>query len=219
MIGRIALSSLFVVCLLCLPAIASQPDGLAGEIITNAQVTPGDPFCFDSFEWYDFFGSSVQLDPTDTLTLSLAIIPFQTGVTALGLDEGQNGTTFVAINFSDGLVQGLPYNRSAWNDVTVQVRPATQDYLISVNGAQAGPFPYNSSCAGGCFSVQAFRFNGSGNAGGAVAWLDSLSVLRVSAAGSEFLAGSGFQCPETQPSVSGGGIVYAVPPQRVRARK
>lgn len=217
---RAARISLFLACLVCSPAIAGQPSGLVGQIITNAEATASiPPPCFGSFEWYEYFGSPVQLDLTDTLTLDLAIIPFRSGVTALGLDEGQNATTFVGIDFSDGLVRGLPYDRYRWNDVTVQVRPASQDFLLTVNGVGAGPFPYGSPCPGGCFSVQAFRLNGSGNGGGAIAWIDSVSVVRESAGGRAFLAGSDFDSCRPQPSVTGGGLVISEPPQPIRSRR
>jgi len=209
--------SLLLTCVVCLPAMAGQPSSLVGKVITNAETTAFPP-CSASFEWYEFFGSAVQLDPADTLTLDLAIIPFRTGVTALGLDEGQNATTFVAINFSDGLVMGLPYNPFGWNDVTIKARPASQDYLLTVNGMTAGPIPFGSQCPGGCLSVQAFRFNGSGNGGGAIAWIDSVSVIREYSGGREPLARQNFEPCLGQPGVTGGGLVISEPPRHVRSR-
>lgn len=49
------------------------------------------------------------LNPADTLTLEMAIIPFGSGETLVGLDE-LGGPTFVDIVFSEELVNGLPYD-------------------------------------------------------------------------------------------------------------
>jgi hypothetical protein len=217
MILRAAFVSLCIAYLMCFTATASQPEGLAGKIITNegapTLANPScPPFFNQSFEWYDFFGVT-QLDPTDTLTLEMSIIPFRSGITSVGLDEGANGTTFVSLAFSDGQVAGLRYNRYGWNDVSVQVRLATQDYTVAVNGALAGPFPVGAYCPGGCFSVQAFRLNGSANGGGSVAWIDSLSIVRRSAGVDQPIARADFGACMTQPYVTGGGLVFAQPPR------
>jgi hypothetical protein len=216
---RASFVSLFVVSLLCLPAWASQPDGLAGEIITNAVSTdnpcglpPGFPL---PLEWYDGFGGSVAMSPDAILTMDLAIVPFASGTTAIGLDEGVNGATFVSVPFSNGSVLGLPYRRSGWNDVTLQARPATQDFLLTVNGLQAGPFPFSGSCSGGCSSVQAFRLGGSLNGSNAVAWIDSLFVTLESPTEYQPLVEFTADACSYNPVLSGGAVVFAAPPQRL----
>jgi hypothetical protein len=196
----------------CPPAAASQPEGLAGKIITNAKVA-GDLICDSEFQWYEFFGPN-PLDPADTLMLDLAIIPFATGATAVGLDEGTSASSFVSLAFADGLVNGLPYRPQRWNDVSVEVRMATQDYLLTVNGSRAGPFLLGGSCAAGCFSVQAFRLNGSSVAGGGEAWVDSISLTRHSADGFQpILQYTAGPC-SLVPTVSGGGLIIADPAER-----
>jgi hypothetical protein len=189
MSGGVALSTLAAL-LATFPAAASQPEGLAGKIITNAAVAdhlvctlvPG-------FEWYESLGVT-EVAPSDTLTVDLAVIPFETAVTSVGLDEGAFATTFVSLIFEDGLVRGLPYRRFGWNDVTVEVRFATQDCLLELNGVQAGPFPFDSQCPGGCFCVQAFRVNGGSRTGGDIAWLDSVEVTRRSGGNSGLYCGT-----------------------------
>jgi hypothetical protein len=138
---------------LCSSAAASQPEGLVGRLITNPLVIvdTGDPNGLPSvscggFHWAEILASH-ELDPADTMTLQLAIIPFRSGGTAVVLHEAVGSSSFVQFEFRDGLVDGLPYNRSGWNDVAVQLRPGTQDYVITVNGVRAGPFP-----PGGSFS-------------------------------------------------------------------
>lgn len=54
-------------------------------------------------------------------------------------------------------LNGLPYRRFAWNDVTVEIRPASQDCLLTVNGAQAGPFPFGGFCFEPLFEFTADR--------------------------------------------------------------
>ncbi len=126
MTPRVALASLFVACLLCVPVLASQPEGLVGRLITNPGVTlavvdpnglPG--VACGGFHWAEFFGSH-QLDPADTLTLQMAIIPFRSGGTAVGLGALLGSSTLVQFEFRDGFVNGLPYDRFGWNDVTGQ---------------------------------------------------------------------------------------------------
>jgi hypothetical protein len=222
---RAALASLFLVSLLCLPATASQPEGLAAQLITDLGdfelSFPG--MCQSrSFEWYEYFNSH-QLEPTDMVTLEMAILPFESGGTFVGLDAF-GGPTFMGIEFSDGLVHGLPYHRSRWNDVVVQLRPATQVYLLTVNGAVAGPFPYAGFCRdqGGCFTVQALRLHGHSNQVGSVARIDTISITRESAAGLERLFQFTFDScfPRAQrPYVVGGVILINEPPPRLRSSR
>ena len=218
---RAAVVSLTAACLLWFPAFASQPHGLAGMLIMNTNPDVSGPVCFfASFEAYLYFNPR-QLDPADTVTLDMAIIPFQSGQTWVTLDDA-NGGTFAGIAFSDGLVNGLPYDRFGWNSFTVQLHPATQDYMITVNGVQAGPFSYDSFCQdqGGCFSVQALRIDENEAPGGSVAWFDTLSIVRDSVAGQQRFADLSFDtCSELGPQVVGGALVPSAPPQRVRFKR
>jgi len=225
MIPRIALTSLFVACLLCLPARASQPEGLVGRLIANPFVTldtvGGDdglpPVACGGFHWIEPFDSH-QLDPTDTLTLQMAIVPFRSGGTAVALGESVGDSSFVQFEFRDGLVLGLPYNRFGWNDVAVEMHPAGQDYMLIVNGVRGGPFAYESSCQrlGGCLTVQAFALSGSTLDDGAVAWVDSISLARESSAGQELFFEQSFNTCSL-PHVNLGGLLISQPPQRPRS--
>jgi len=208
--------------LLVSAARASQPSGLAGEFIT--ETNPSDTFlCPDSpFQAYMYFGPRT-LDPAETLTLEMALVPFSSGVTALGFDDATGGT-FMGVVFSNGSVHGLPYNRFGWNDVIVRMRPATQDFILKVNGSEAGPFPYDSFCqdSGGCFTAQAFRMdNGSPSVGGAIAWIDTLSISRESPLGVEVFAGRTFDvCGEgVGPATVHGALLTEDPPSRFRTKR
>ncbi len=224
MTSRSVFVSLFIVCVLSLPAAASQPDGPVGKLISNPLVSlPPDPnglplvACF-GFHWSEL-SSARQLDPSDTLTLQMAIIPFLSGETVVVPGDAVLSTSFMHVNFQNGLVNGLPYNRSGWNDVTVQMRPATQDFVLAVNGLRAGPFPYESACqqAGGCFTVQSWGLSGY-VLDESVALVDSISLVRGSAAGDETLFEQTFDtCAPPRPFL--GGILVIDPPLRVRQRR
>jgi hypothetical protein len=172
--ARITFVALFVLCLLSLPIQASQPSGLAGKMISNPSFRL-DHCSAISFDMYEFFYDQT-LDPSDTLTLEFAIIPFRSGVTLVSLQDSM-GSEFLNLQFSGGKVQGLDYRRTRWNDISVVMHPATQDYLLTVNGLQSGPFPYPSFCAaqGGCFTVSALRILADVSVESS-GWLDSLSV-------------------------------------------
>ena len=60
------------------------------------------------------------------------------------------------------------------------VPPAGQDYTLSVNGVRGGPFAFDSACLqlGGCFTVQSFGLSGNLLEDSAVAWVDSISLVR-----------------------------------------
>jgi len=219
MIPRVALASLFIVCLLSVPAMASQPEGLVGRLITNPLVTPVlDPnglpgVACGGFHWGEFF-TSHQVDPSDTLTLQLAIIPFRSGGTAVALGESVGSTAFVQFEFRDGLVNGLPYNRYGWNDVAVEMHPAGQDYTLCVNGVRGGPFAYEDYCQslGGCFTVQAFGLSGNLLEDSAIARVDSIS-LTVNSQGVIFQQDFNTCSP---PRVYLGGLLISPPPRRPR---
>jgi hypothetical protein len=222
-------ASLWILCLLCLPALASQPEGVAANLITDlgdpeplgGLPAPGGICDHRSFDWYEYFGAH-ELLPSDTLRLEFALLPFASGITSIAMDDGL-ARTFFSIDFADGLVHGLPYRRHDWNDVVVDLRPATQDYVIAVNGTRAGPFPFAEFCAdsGGCFSVQALRFNGYSNPAGSSAWLDSVSLTRESASGSQPLHELTFdRCGpgSLRPYIAGGVALILPPPDRFLPR-
>src|SRR5262245_42874241 len=97
---RFAIALVFASLVSSIPAAASQPEGLAGEIIRSAPPkSPRD--CAAMFEWLGYFGEQ-PLNPTDTVTLDFAIVPFASGITGVGLDFGPYGIAAVALEFEDG---------------------------------------------------------------------------------------------------------------------
>ena len=208
--------SLLAAGLLCFPVMASQPAGLAGKLISNPPITPPSPdpnglpgvTCF-GFLWAEVF-PSVLLGPTDTITLDMAIIPFRSGSTEVSLSNVMN------LRFADGLVNGLPYKRSGWNDVRVVVRPAAHDYMLTLNGLQAGPFPNEFPCApaGDCLTLQGLSIGG-GVFEESIAWIDSLSVVHDSAAGQAILFEKTFDACYSSQNVSLGGLLIVEPPQKL----
>jgi hypothetical protein len=221
---RAACLSPFIACLMSLPVTASQPAGLAGKMITDVGDANFDPNGLDycsvprDFEWHEYFGSR-QLDPNDVVTLEMAIMPFGSGGTVVTL-IASDVATFFGIAFSDGLVEGLPYDRAGWNDVTVKLRPATQDYTLMVNGLPGGPFPFTTSCQdqGGCFTVQELRIDGYSNEVGSVAWIDTISISRETAVGRQIFRQRNFDScsqPQRRPPVIGGVVLVTEPPERL----
>ncbi len=212
---RTVLISLAAASLLFIPAGAGQPEGYAGKLIANPPFTPATPdpgglppVTCTGFAWGEPF-TARQLDPADTVTLEVAIIPFRSGFTDVIVHD------LMRLRFAGGLVNGLPYRRSGWNDVRVVIRPATQDYVLTLNGAQAGPFANELPCAptSDCFTLEGMSIRG-GVFEEAVAWIDSLSLVRVSAAGQDVILTNGFdQCYATQ-NVFLGGLLIVEPPQR-----
>lgn len=218
---RRALSSVLVASLSCLTAAASQPKGVVGKLVSNPIVQIYEdsglpyPLC-SGFYWANPIGPHT-LDPADTLTLDMAIIPFRAGATEILLGGSR---IFVRLVFRDGLVDGVAYDRSGWNDVTVQMHPATQDYVVTVNGVQGGPFPYQSDCQqeGGCFDVGLLAVRGGEFQDSQFAWLDNLSLARSdSAGGGETLLQQGFELCSAPAGVALGGLVISDPPRNPRA--
>lgn len=218
MIRRAIPATLLTAFLVGSPAAASQPEGLAAKLITDL----GDRLPLDcepfSFQWYESFDSR-DLAPSETVTVEMAIVTFSTGVTFVGLDDFF-GQTFFGIEFSNGLVNGIPYNRFGWNSVIVELRPASQDYMLSVNGVQRGPFPFAEFCPdqGGCFTVQALRLHGLSNDVGSVAWVDTVSISRESSTGQELFHEVTFDACLLRPLVNGGVILIGEPERLGRGR-
>lgn len=217
MLSRFAVVTLCGVFVSSLPAVASHPQGLAGKIITNSQVSQPDLAC--SPLPFELLGGQFPMDvsSTDTVTLEMAIIPFRSGSTWIGLDGGINDSvTFMNLTFSDGYVAGVPYRRTAWNDVTVTLSPARQEFEVLVNGVHAGPFPYDG-CTDGCPRLNSFRISTTEVPGGSIAWVDSIAVVRHSPSGNEaFFVFQANAC-DYPPYLAGGGIVFALPPPPSRS--
>lgn len=213
---RAFLLSLLAASLLCFPVGASQPEGLAGKLISNPAFEPArDPggglpgvTCF-GFGWGEVF-TRVVPDPADTITLDMAIIPFRSGSTKVSLPN------LLHLRFADGMVNGLPYRRFGWNSVRVVVRPATQDYLLTLNGVQAGPFPNEYPCgpADDCVTLLGFILRGD-VFDESIAWVDSLSVVHDSAAGQAVLLEESFDQCDASHNVSLGGLLIEVPPGKL----
>jgi hypothetical protein len=213
---RTILLVLVVASLLCFPAGASQPEGLVGKLISNPFIEGGgiDPnglpqISCSGFSWGETFGPH-PLDPADTVTLEMAIIPFRSGFTDVLVSD------LMRLRFEDGLVNGLPYRRSGWNDVRVVIRPGTQDYMLTLNGAQAGPFPREFPCspASSCFTLQALVIRG-WVFDESIAWIDSLSLVHGSATGQARVFEKAFdQCYSFQ-NVFLGGMLMVAPPQKL----
>ena len=207
--------SLLAASVLCLPVGASQHEGFAGKLIANPPITPppnpnGLPGVgCTGFLWAEAF-TPVLFNPSDTVTLDMAIIPFRSGSTQVDLSNVMH------LRFADGLVNGLPYKRSAWNNVRAEVRPATNDFMLTLNGLQAGPFPNVFPCApaGDCRALQALSIRGD-LFDGSVAWIDSISVVHDSAAGQAVVFERAFdQCYSSQ-NVFLGGLLIVEPPQKL----
>ena len=208
--------SLLIAAALCVPAGASQPAGLAGRLVSNPPITsPPDPtgglpgVTCTGFVWGEPF-ASILPGPDDTITLDVAIVPFRSGSTVVSLPN------VMRLRFADGMVNGLPYKRSGWNDVRVVVRPAAHEYTLTLNGVQAGPFPNEFPCApeGDCLTLQGLSIQG-GVFEETIAWIDSLFVVQASAAGQAVLFQNSFDACYLSQNVSLGGMLIVEPPAKL----
>ena len=209
---------------ICAPTHASQPDGYALKLLSNPTVEgPGGeiglpPVTCGGFSLLENFATT-ELVSTDTLTLDLAVVPFRDGYTQawiLGPGTGRDSCSFKALDFQDGLLNGLPYDRQGWNDVRVDVRVGSQDYFVTLNGAHAGPFPITQEFGGVCPSIAAILVTGSIN-GEETAWLDNMSLSTN--AGSSMLVDSPFDfCPFGHWSTYVGGALVVQPPRNLRPK-
>jgi hypothetical protein len=207
------LVSLVAAALLGVPAGASQPRDYVGKLISNPFLTSegGEtglpPVTCTGFNWAEDFPVR-QLDPTDTVTLEMAIIPFRPGATSFVVGN------LLQLRFADGFVSGLPYKRSSWNDVKVVIHPATREYVLTVNGAQSGPLANDVPCppATDCLALQSLAILG-GVFDESVAWIDSLSLARDSDAGRDLLFQDDFNQCYAQRNVFLGGVLTTAPPR------
>ena len=208
--------------LICAPAVASQPDRYALEMLSNPVVIGNiigepnglPPTVTGGFELRQEFAPR-SLAAGDTIRLDLALVPFRSGGGILRLRGAADGPPLLFLGFADGLVGGLPYQRSGWNDVRVEVHVATQDYDLTVNGMHAGPFPLSAECAaaGGCTVVSALSVE-SGVFEATTGWLDSVRLDRIGVDGGESLVQMSFDSLADLP-VAGGTLVLE-PPKNLR---
>jgi hypothetical protein len=219
---RRMLFSVVTATLICAPAVAGQPDRYALEMLSNPAVIgiiAGDPNGLPApvtggFQLIQEFAPR-SLTAGDTIRLDLALVPFRSGGAVLRLRGATEGPPLLALRFADGLVDGVPYQRSGWNDVRVELHVATQDYDLTVNGMHAGPFPLSAECAaaGGCTVVSALSVEGRVFEA-TTGWLDSVTLDRLGGDGGEVLVQMTFDSLEDL-RVRGGTLVLE-PPKNLR---
>jgi hypothetical protein len=209
-------------CLLVPPTLASQPDGQVARLISNPLVeneiggeTGGLPPVVCGGFWWAPPILERQLGSDAILVLDMAVIPFPNGMT-FRVGNVDHNAQFLTLRFHDGFVSGLPYDRNDWNDVRVEIRPATQDYMLTVNGLAGGPFPLGEDCqqAGRCSSIGTLLIAGD-FLEESTAWIDSLSLTLVENAVPERLLDLTFaSCG--QPPVAIGALLVTPPPRHGR---
>jgi hypothetical protein len=177
------------------------PANLAGKFTSGW--SEGEP----AFQWYKFFGEHT-FAAADTLKLSFAIIPSESGTTYVALDE-IDGRTGYQFSFAGGLVNGaIPYIANQWNVVEIEFNFAAKEYVLAVNGVPSSPisFTYNDSN-----SVQALRVHFFGAGADAFAWFDSISVVKSSEGKQTTLFSATFDTGATY-SASPGTVASLDPP-------
>lgn len=214
--------SVFTATLICVPAVASQPDRYALEMLSNPAViaiSVGDPNGLPApvsggFRLIQEFAPR-SLAAGDAIRLDLALVPFRSGGAVLRLRGAEEGPPLLILRFADGLVDGVPYQRSGWNDVRVELHVATQDYDLTVNGVDAGPFPLSAECAaaGGCTVVSALSVEGRVFEA-TTGWLDSVTLDWVGGDGGELLVSMSFDGVGDLQVV--GGTLVLEPPKNLR---
>jgi hypothetical protein len=101
--------------------------------------------------------------------------------------------------------------------VSVEVRFASQDYVVTVNGATSAPVRM-PDCEGGCFAVSGWGFGAAEYAPGAGGWLDTVTLVgRRAATGEEVsITGVTFDpCHAWHIAARGGGVLFADAPARL----
>ena len=222
---RLPAIAAFIILLFSFPVAASQPEGQVGKMLSNPLVTstlggetgglPG--VTCGGFVWFE---EIAPLDgPSETMSLSLALIPFRAGPTSVRLYDRQNQRLILFLRFNDGLVGGLPYDRAGWNDLQVDLRFATQDYNLTVNGLHAGPFPFDDTrCTADnpCIDVAVFSVNGD-FLQEAIGWIDSFTLSRTAGGVDSLVFRQAFDsCGLFH--VAPGGMLVTPPPRRMRTR-
>ena len=200
---------------------ASQPNRYALKMLSNPPVfVAGDdtglptPGC--GFGLAASIPQPAALDPTDTLTLDLALVPFQLAATAVYLYHPDTSFPSLALNFADGRVNGIAYNEFNWNDIRVDLRVATQDYDLTVNGVKGGPFPLDPF--GGPFTAVSAVSIARLSIGEDIGWFDSFSLTRNTSVGSITLLSAEFDVTCLPFPFSGGAGLVVLPPKKFRLR-
>jgi hypothetical protein len=179
----------------------SCPANLAGKFV--AGWSEGEP----AFQWYKFFGENA-FTAADTLKLSFAIVPPESGTTLVALDE-IDGRTGYQFYFTGGLVNGVvPYTGNVWNIVEIEFDFDTKQYVIAVNKIPSAPIPFDYDDSN---SAQALRVHFSGVGAEEFAWFDSISVVRSSGASQTVLFQATFDTGAIH-SASPGTITSLEPP-------
>jgi hypothetical protein len=219
---RVAPALMAVVLLSVTFSAGSMPEGSVAKLISNPLVSnspPGGPVGLPPVVCGGFFWHlpvpERDLGQEGILDLDMAIIPFRAGPMSVRLFDAQDAR-LLNLDFNDGVVNGLSYDRNGWNDVHVSIRAATQDYVLSVNGVAGGPFPLEAPCrlAGGCTSVKSLRIE-AGFLEESTAWLDVLKLTLHAAGGAEELLALLFDgCGG--PPVQMGAFLVTEPPRRIR---
>jgi len=209
-------------CLMALaaPVAASQPEGYAAKLLSNPLTvyTPAPeaglpPIVTGGFRFWDELG---DLDAGDTLTLQLALIPFRSHPTSVRLFDS-SGRQMLFLPFHDGAVLGLPYDRSQWNDVEVEMRIAAQEFELTVNGMRSGPFPLCDTDPGAdpCTSVSRFELRGD-FLDEDTGWVDSISLVRDAGGSPQSVFELQYEsCAFYR--LSAGGILILDPPRNLHA--
>lgn len=135
-------------------------------------------------DWYQYFGEN-QFAPTDQMSVSFSVLPVAAGFTDITLDA-EGGESLYGIHFEDGLVNGIySYNPGQWNSVEALYNFSARQYTLTINGQTGNPIAFNYGTSA---SVQAFRmFTETGSA-----WLDSLSIKRITGSTQSPLFGADF---------------------------
>ncbi len=162
------------------------PARRAGRLVTSGSNM--EPEQSPYLQWYEYFGEH-SFSASDTIKLSFVIVPFDLGLTIVGLDE-IGGQTGYSLNFTDGLINGvMPYTAGAWNTVEADYNFATRHYVLTVNGKSSAPIPIHPSVTP---TVQAFRVFSLFAGQVTSAWIDSISVVKLSGSASTLYFGATF---------------------------
>jgi hypothetical protein len=208
------------------PAGASQPQGYAAKLLANPLTVyppPGEevglpPVVTGGFSFWEEFEER-QLDAADTLLLRLALIPFRSHPTSVRLFDS-SGRQMLFLGFHDGSILGLPYDRTRWNDVEVELHIATQDFDLTVNGMHAGPFPLCDAAGSGggpCTRVSLLALRGE-FLDEDTGWADNISLVRDAGGSLETLLDLQFNSCSFY-RLAAGGILILDPPKNTHAGK
>ena len=175
-----------------------SPEGTVGKLTTGWEEDPWGESSVE-FGWYEYFGEYSFL-PTETLKLSFFIIPFELGKTYIGLDE-VGGRTGYGLDFSNGLVNNvIPYSGDCWNSVEVEYYFDTKTYMLAVNGVSSDTIPFDFNDSNSVQSLQVHSFDADEET---VAWMDTMSVTKVSEYSQTILFEAQFESGESYTPLPG----------------